>query len=66
MIIMGKLTVVVPHPETVTMVPAGGSKTSVVGGKTMGLAFVMFKSKLLSNYEKKTIHPSFKLPVAYM
>jgi hypothetical protein len=44
------LTLVVPHPETVTMVPAGGSNSEVGGGRRTALASATLKSNGASNY----------------
>lgn len=45
----GLLTLVVPHPETVTMRPAGGSNSEVGGGKRIAWAEGTLKSKAASN-----------------
>lgn len=38
-------TVVVPHPETVTINPAGGSNSEVGGGKVIDLAEATVRSR---------------------
>jgi hypothetical protein len=48
------LTLVVPQPETVTMVPAGGSNSEVGGGRRTGLASATLKSNGASNYARST------------
>ena len=46
------LTLVVPHPETVVIVPAGGSNSEAGGGKLTALADGTLKSKGEANYLK--------------
>lgn len=49
-VLKGDLTLVVPHPETVATMPAGGSNSQVGGGKLMGLADETLKSKGVANF----------------
>lgn len=45
----GIITEVVPHPETVVMVPAGGSNSEVGGGMLIAFADGTLKSKGVAN-----------------
>jgi hypothetical protein len=51
-----KITLVVPHPETVKTVPAGASYSEVGGGRLTGLAEGTLRSNGSVNFSVKTIN----------
>jgi hypothetical protein len=56
------LTLVVPHPEQVTTIPAGGSNSEVGGGRLMALAEGTLRSKGASNWKSHNTTSLYFVP----